>query len=96
VFFLFGAGRLGLMRSQPTEAIKYYTQAMQSQTQYRNLHHISFWEIAIAHLALWDVEASLGCWRELEREATVRLPLFRLALEQGFCGFLLRCGVLGL
>ncbi|KAF8200119.1 hypothetical protein BJ912DRAFT_1029695 [Pholiota molesta] len=70
VFFLFGAGRLGLMRSQPTEAIKYYTQAMQSQTQYRNLHHISFWEIAIAHLALWDVEASLGCWRDLEREAT--------------------------
>lgn len=74
VFFLFGAGRLGLMHSQPTEAIRYYKQAMESQTQYRNLHHISFWEIAIAHLALWDVEASLACWRNLEREATVCVP----------------------
>ncbi|KAF9481046.1 hypothetical protein BDN70DRAFT_876780 [Pholiota conissans] len=70
VFFLFGAGRLGLMHSQPTQAIYYYTKALESQTQYRNLHHISFWEMAIANLALWDVEASLRCWRDLEREAT--------------------------
>ncbi|KAF8956825.1 hypothetical protein BDZ97DRAFT_1925090 [Flammula alnicola] len=70
VFFLFGAGRLGLMHSQPRKAIEYYTKAMEVQKQYRNLHHISFWEIAIANLALWDLEASLGCWRELEREAT--------------------------
>ncbi|KIM37750.1 hypothetical protein M413DRAFT_448267 [Hebeloma cylindrosporum] len=70
VFFLFGAGRLGLVRSQPKQAIFYYTQAMESQKQYRNLHHISFWEIAIANLALWDLEESLKCWRNLEREAT--------------------------
>lgn len=71
VFFLFGAGRLALCRSQPQRAIEYYTQAMESQKQYRNLHHISFWEIAVANLALWDLPASLNCWRELEAEATV-------------------------
>jgi len=27
--------------------------------------------MAIAHLALWDVKASLSCWTELEKEATV-------------------------
>ncbi|KJA26681.1 hypothetical protein HYPSUDRAFT_63897 [Hypholoma sublateritium FD-334 SS-4] len=70
VFFLFGAGRLALMHSRPKEAVEYYTRAMESQQQYRNLHHISFWEMAIAHLALWDVDRSLGCWRDLEREAT--------------------------
>ncbi|KAF8209173.1 hypothetical protein K438DRAFT_1811866 [Mycena galopus ATCC 62051] len=70
VFFLFGAGRLALMRSQPQQAIEYYTKAMAAQSQYRNLHHISFWEMAIAHLALGDVDASLGRWRELEKEAT--------------------------
>ncbi|KAJ7588059.1 hypothetical protein C8J56DRAFT_827293 [Mycena floridula] len=70
VFFLFGAGRLGLSRSQPQKAIEYYTKAMEVQTQYRNLHHISFWEIAIANLALWDLDASLACWRVLEKEAT--------------------------
>ncbi|KAJ6459937.1 hypothetical protein C8R45DRAFT_1030124 [Mycena sanguinolenta] len=70
VFFLFGAGRLALMRSQPREAIHYYTLAMAAQKQYRNLHHISYWEMAIAHLALTDVKESLGCWRVLEGEAT--------------------------
>ncbi|KAF7342328.1 hypothetical protein MVEN_01821200 [Mycena venus] len=70
VFFLFGAGRLALMRSQPERAIEYYTKAMVAQTQYRNLHHISFWEMAIAYLALADVDKSLECWRTLEGEAT--------------------------
>jgi hypothetical protein len=71
VFFLFGAGRLALCQSQPKLAVHYYTKAMESQTQYRNLHHISFWEIAIANLALWDIPASLDSWTHLKAEATV-------------------------
>jgi hypothetical protein len=70
VFFLFGAGRLCLSRSQPHRAIEFYSQAMTVQSQYRNLHHISFWEIAIANLSLWDIPASLVCWRDLQAEAT--------------------------
>jgi hypothetical protein len=53
VFFLFGAGRLALMRSQPTKALDYYARAAQAQSQYRNLHHISWWESAVACLGLW-------------------------------------------
>jgi len=75
VFFLFGAGRLGLSCSQPRRAIEFYTKAMESQSQYRNLHHISFWEIAIANLALWDLPASLARWRDLQAEATVGIPV---------------------
>ena len=71
VFFLFGAGRLALCRSQPQQAIEYYTRAMEVQTQYRNLHHVSFWEIAVAKLALWDLRGSWECWGVLEKEATV-------------------------
>ncbi|KAJ7258217.1 hypothetical protein C8J57DRAFT_1451098 [Mycena rebaudengoi] len=70
VFFLFGAGRLAIARSQPQRAIEYHTKAMAAQKQYRNLHHVSYWEMAIAHLALADVERSLECWRVLEKEAT--------------------------
>ena len=80
VFFLFGAGRLSLCRSQPRQAIKYYSQAMRAQSQYRNLHHISFWEMAIANLALWDVKSSLTCWAELEKEASVSVIQRTLAL----------------
>ncbi|KAH7911470.1 hypothetical protein BJ138DRAFT_1172533 [Hygrophoropsis aurantiaca] len=70
VFFLFGAGRLAVCRSQPRSAIAYYTKATEIQSQYRNLYHISWWEIAIANFALWDIPASLTCWRSLEAEAT--------------------------
>lgn len=72
VFFLFGQGRLHLCRSQPAEALVYYQRAMDVQNQYRNLHHISFWEMAVANFALWDIPASLDCWRQLRAEATVR------------------------
>jgi hypothetical protein len=75
VFFLFGAGRLALIRSQPHLAISYYTQAMHAQQQYRNLHYISYWEMAISYLALWDLSGSLGCWRVLEAEGNVSLLL---------------------
>ncbi|GJE96162.1 hypothetical protein PsYK624_123550 [Phanerochaete sordida] len=70
VFFLFGQGRLKLCRGQPQEALAYYKRAMEVQNQYRNLHHISFWEMSIANLALWDLSASLECWRNLYAEAT--------------------------
>jgi hypothetical protein len=45
--------------------------AAAAQQQYRNLHLISFWEIAIANLALWDVHRSLERWTILRAEATV-------------------------
>ncbi|KAF9219377.1 hypothetical protein BS17DRAFT_424722 [Gyrodon lividus] len=69
VFFLFGAGRLALVRSQPQRALEYYAQATQAQSQYRNMHHISWWESAIANLALWNVEASKEWWSRLGAEA---------------------------
>ncbi|PPQ75306.1 hypothetical protein CVT24_007499 [Panaeolus cyanescens] len=70
IFFLFGAGRLHLTRSQPALSISYYTRATKVQSQFPNLHHISYWEIAIARLALWELEGSLQCWRKLEKEAS--------------------------
>lgn len=71
VFFLFGEGRLSLVRSQPRKAVQCYKQAKAAQEQYRNLHLISDWEMATANLALWDIDASLECWRILKAEGTV-------------------------
>ncbi|KAL5496106.1 hypothetical protein ACEPAH_3023 [Sanghuangporus vaninii] len=70
VFFLFAQGRLALLRSQPTLTISSHHRALSVQSQYRSLHYISFWELAVAHLSLWDIPASLEQWRALEREAT--------------------------
>jgi len=70
VFFLFGEGRIRLCRSQPRLAIESYTRAMEAQSQYANLYHISWWEIAGATLALWDIPTSLEYWRKLRAEAS--------------------------
>ncbi|KAH8108397.1 hypothetical protein DFH11DRAFT_1634250 [Phellopilus nigrolimitatus] len=70
VFYLFAQGRLLVVRSRPDLALQSYTKALSAQAQYRSLHYISFWELAIANIALWDVSASLEQWRALEREAT--------------------------
>ncbi|KAI0255620.1 hypothetical protein BJV78DRAFT_1177213 [Lactifluus subvellereus] len=70
VFFLLAQGRLSLCRSQPARAIASYQKAMSVQTQYRNLHHVSFWEMAVSNLALWEIEESLKCWRNLHEEST--------------------------
>lgn len=75
VFFLFGAGRLALARSQPQRALEYYARAAQAQTQYRNMHHVSWWESAIANLALWNVDTSKDWWGRLRGEATASLIL---------------------
>ncbi|KAL1732546.1 hypothetical protein EV714DRAFT_206570 [Schizophyllum commune] len=82
VFFQFGAGRLALVRSQPKTAIKYYRRAMDVQTQYkyRNLHHISYWEIALANLSLWDVRASMECYKVLEAEASWSKAIYSYGL----------------
>ena len=65
---------MSLVRSQPAKAIEYYKKAAAAQQQYRNLHFISFWEIAIATMALWDIRQSLECWTILKREGTVSRP----------------------
>jgi tetratricopeptide (TPR) repeat protein len=72
VFFLLAQGRLYLSRSQPARAIACYQKAMSVQSQYRHLHHHSFWEMAVSNLALWEIEESLKCWRNLHKESTVR------------------------
>lgn len=70
MFFLFAQGRLAILRSQPALALSTHSHALSVQTEYRSLHYISYWELAIAQLGLWDVPAALVQWRALEKEAT--------------------------
>ena len=49
---------------------------MEVQDQYRNLHLISYWEIAVTNMALWDIPAALDCWKALHAEATVSFKPF--------------------
>ncbi|EJD05281.1 uncharacterized protein FOMMEDRAFT_18880 [Fomitiporia mediterranea MF3/22] len=70
VFFLFAQGRLAILRSQPSVALSSHNRALSVQAQYHSLHYVSFWELAMAYMSLWDVPAALIQWRALEKEAT--------------------------
>ncbi|KAF9020224.1 hypothetical protein BDZ89DRAFT_1072405 [Hymenopellis radicata] len=70
VFILWAQGRLLVVRSQPREALVYYNKSIAAQSQYPTLYAMSYWEMAIANLALWDVSESMASWRDLERESS--------------------------
>lgn len=71
VFFLFGKGRMALFRAQPQQAIEAYNQAMDEvQSGYSQIQNIALWELAIAHLALWDLPGSIIYWKRLKEEAS--------------------------
>ncbi|KAF8632740.1 hypothetical protein AX15_001709 [Amanita polypyramis BW_CC] len=70
IFFLLAAGRISLRYAQPKRSISFNSRAIESQSQYRNLRHISLWEIGLANLALWDVKEALKSYRVLANEST--------------------------
>ena len=65
VFFLFGAGRVAVCRSQPHKAVLAYTRALAAQSQYPQLHYLAWWELGVCHLARWSVRESVEYWRLL-------------------------------
>ncbi|KAJ3545812.1 hypothetical protein NMY22_g2292 [Coprinellus aureogranulatus] len=96
VFFLFGAGSLALMRSQPSDAIQHRQRAIESNAaaskaeskadggdgkgKYRNLDHVSYWEIACVCFALWDVRKAEVWWEKLERGPSWSKPIYSYGL----------------
>ena len=62
---------MNFVRNQPTKAIECHKRAADAQHQYINLKLISFWEMALANLALWDIPQSLECWAALKAKGPV-------------------------
>ncbi|QRW14055.1 tetratricopeptide repeat protein 39B [Ceratobasidium sp. AG-Ba] len=72
IFFLFGKGRLHVMRSQPDKAIDEYKKAKEKivkQTGYEQLGSVMDWEQALCHLALGNWKESAACWNELNENS---------------------------
>ena len=64
---------MSFVRNQPAKAIEYHKRAADADHQYINLKLISYWEMALANLALWDIHQSLECWVTLKAEGAVSL-----------------------
>lgn len=77
VFFLFAQGRMALLESRPVDAIKFHQTALDvleemgtshgqgGKDAFARLAAVSYWERAIAYLALFDVKSSMLEWKHL-------------------------------
>lgn len=72
MFFLFGKGRLHVIRSQPDLAIKVYEHAkakITDQEGYEQLGSVLLRETALCHLALGQWRESAACWGQMKEMA---------------------------
>ena len=74
---LFAQGRLSFLHNEPAKSIECHKKATKIEHEYKNLKLISYWEMALANLALWDIRESLESWVELKAKGSVSLFLLQ-------------------
>lgn len=86
IFFLLGAGRLAQSSALPAKSIENYKKAIRAQGQYRNLHFVSFWEMAVAGISEWildPVPEEAAEPTPTEKQTKPEKPVNSTAGEQG-------------
>ncbi|CAG8745827.1 8292_t:CDS:1, partial [Ambispora leptoticha] len=69
VLFLYFSGRLNQSESYIAEAIVQYKSAINIQKQWKQLHHICYWEMALNYQCLMDFENAYECFKTLCKES---------------------------
>ncbi|CAG8587748.1 9692_t:CDS:2, partial [Paraglomus brasilianum] len=69
VLFLYFSGRLNQSESYIHEAIEQYKTAISIQKQWKQLHHICYWEMALNYQCLMDFENAYECFKTLCKES---------------------------
>ncbi|CAG8571646.1 15_t:CDS:2 [Ambispora gerdemannii] len=69
VLFLYFSGRLHQSESYMYEAIAQYKSAINIQKQWKQLHHICYWEMALNYQCLMDFEHAYECFKTLCKES---------------------------
>ncbi|CAG8510434.1 2404_t:CDS:2 [Ambispora leptoticha] len=69
VLFLYFSGRINQTESYIDEAIVQYKKAIDIQKQWKQLHHICYWELALNYQCLRDFERAHECFEILCKES---------------------------
>ncbi|KAL9933090.1 hypothetical protein V8E36_007808 [Tilletia maclaganii] len=69
VFFLYFSARLYGTQALPEKAIEYYRNAIEAQREYKQLHHLCFWDLSLTYLATCDFARAYECYDVLSRES---------------------------
>ncbi|KAI7901307.1 uncharacterized protein BX663DRAFT_514064 [Cokeromyces recurvatus] len=69
VFFLYFSGRQLSSQRQLKEAKAQYQRAIQIQKDWKQLHHICYWELGLIHLTQQDWQEAVKCYSILQKES---------------------------
>ncbi|KAE8250525.1 hypothetical protein A4X13_0g4653 [Tilletia indica] len=69
IFFLYFSARLYGAQALPEKAIEYYRNAIEAQREYKQLHHLCFWDLSLTYLATCDFARAYECYDVLSRES---------------------------
>ncbi|WFD31104.1 hypothetical protein MSPP1_002137 [Malassezia sp. CBS 17886] len=79
IFFLFFSARLYGAQALPEKAVEYYRSAIESQREYKQLHHLCFWGLSLTYLSTSDFDRSYECYDVLSRESNWSKAIYQYA-----------------
>ena len=79
IFFLYFSARLYGAQALPEKAIEYYRNAIESQREYKQLHHLCFWDLSLTYLATCDFARAYECYDVLSRESNWSKAIYQYA-----------------
>ena len=79
IFFLYFSARLYAAQALPEKAIEYYRNAIESQSIYKQLHHLCFWDLSLTYLATCDFARAYECYDVLSRESNWSKAIYQYA-----------------
>ena len=79
IFFLFFSARLYAAQALPEKAIEYSRNAIESQREYKQLHHLCFWDLSLTYLCTCDFARAYECYDVLSRESNWSKAIYQYA-----------------
>lgn len=79
IFFLYFSARLYAAQALPEKAIEYYRNAIESQKEYKQLHHLCFWDLSLTYLCTCDFARAYECYDVLSRESNWSKAIYQYA-----------------
>ena len=78
-FFLYFKAQMYARQALPEKAIKYYRSAVESQSAYKQLHHLCFFSLSLTHLVMCDYDRAYECFEVLSRESNWSKAVYQYA-----------------
>ncbi|WFD23964.1 hypothetical protein MEQU1_002659 [Malassezia equina] len=78
-FYLFFSSLLYASQALPEKAVECFRTAIDSQHEYKQLHHLCFWRLSLTYLSMGEYDRALTCYDVLARESNWSKAIYQYA-----------------